>query len=406
VFGFRHSLLILLLAAGGVPWAARAQIDPAKRDLIQLGFNQPLEGHGPLSAYAFYYKNEPEFLLTNLTLRLAIAPVYLDSEFGFSHLLGPNTDVGFGLAGGGYADSYYDIEQGKYLPEESFVGFGARTSVSIYHLFNPGQQIPLNGVLRGEYAYATYAPDSQTADNFVLPRNQNSFNVRAGLRWGGKEPLLAPDLAMELSIWYEGRFRLDPGVYGFGDREVTPNPQLFWARALLAYTLPHRKDNFLVSFTAGTSANIDPLSAYRIGGVLPLASEFPLTLPGYYYQELSANRFFLANGNYYLPLDPKKRWQLTAVASTSVMDYLAGFQQPGHWNSGVGGGITYRSNSHAWQIYAGYGYGFDAIRSHGRGAQNIGILVQLDLSHTEGPIYPGAGAPWYQGLDHLLHSFQ
>jgi hypothetical protein len=29
---------------------------------------------------------------------------------------------------------------------------------------------------------------------------------------------------------------------------------------------------------------------------------------------------------------------------------------------------------------ASYGYGIDAIRSHGRGASSVGVLIQLDLS--------------------------
>src|SRR5216684_1719793 len=78
---------------------ALGQIDPVKRELIQFGYNAPLEGHPPLSAYAFYYRNQPDFLHTNLTLRLAIAPTYVDSELGISQALGAHTDLGIGVAG-------------------------------------------------------------------------------------------------------------------------------------------------------------------------------------------------------------------------------------------------------------------------------------------------------------------
>ena len=406
MFGHRHLRLTIFLAAVWAVTVVQAQIDPARRDLIQLGYSGSFEGHAPIAAYAFYYHNQPAFLATNLTLRLAIAPVYLDSELGISHVIGETTDIGFGLAGGGFAQSYYEIRQGKFLPDESFTGDGGNASFNIYHLFNPDQQIPLNAIVRSEIDYATFERDEETAGNFTLPRDQTSFRVRSGLRWGGKEPLLAPDLALEFSVWYEGQFRFNPGEYGFDDRQVEPNSHLFWGRALFAYTLPHRKDNFMLSITAGTSIHADRFSAYRIGGVLPLASEFPLTLPGYYYQELSARRFLLANATYYLPLDRSNRWDLTAVGSTSLIDYVTGLEQPGHWNSGMGGGITYHSSSRAWQIYAGYGYGFDAIRTHGRGAQSVGILVQLDLSKTKGSFFPGQGAPWFQGLDRFIHSFQ
>ena len=82
-----------------------AQIDSEKRRLLQLGYNQPLQGRGPISGYAFFYWNQPNFLQTNLTLRLAVAPVYLDSELGIGHALGAHTDLALGLAGGGFADS-------------------------------------------------------------------------------------------------------------------------------------------------------------------------------------------------------------------------------------------------------------------------------------------------------------
>jgi hypothetical protein len=52
---------------------------------------------------------------------------------------------------------------------------------------------------------------------------------------------------------------------------------------------------------------------------------------------------------------------------------------PGNWLSGVGGGILFHSLSDRLKIPATYAYGIDAIRSHGRGGNSIGILLQLDL---------------------------
>src|SRR6266568_4133237 len=114
-------------------WGAldsRAQIDPSKRELIQLGYNLPLEGSGPLNAYAFYYLNVPHFVRTNFTVRLAVAPVYLDSELGISGVLGENTDLGLGLAGGGFADSYSEVRGGRYIRAESFTGNGGGGAAS------------------------------------------------------------------------------------------------------------------------------------------------------------------------------------------------------------------------------------------------------------------------------------
>jgi len=395
-----RALLWLTLFA---PALASAQIDPVKRDLIQLGYNQAFEGHQPLAAYAFYYHNDPDFLRTNLTLRLAVAPVYLDSELGFVGALGPNTDLGIGLAGGGFGDDYNEIRGGKFLPGESFSGNGGEISASIYHLFNPGDEIPLNYVLRGTAHYSFFNRDD-TAANFVLPADHGDFSVRTGLRWGGVEPTLFPPLAMELSVWYEGHLRGNAGKYGFnGDRELNEQSHLFWAEAALAYTLPKSQQSFYARLTAGTSVDADRFSAYRLGGFLPLVAEFPLSLPGYYFQEISARQFVLLNANYLLPLDPKKSWNLDLNASSAFVDYLPGEAQPGNWLNGVGGGILFHSESDRWKIMLNYAYGIDAIRSSGRGASMVGVLLQLDLDRPHGPAFntahPGLWRGWQRIID-------
>ena len=365
-----------------MPHFVFAQIDPVRRDLIQIGYNQPVQGHAPFAGYAFYYHNQPDFLRTNLTLRLSVAPVYMDSELGFVNGLGPNTDFAIGMAGGGFADSYDEIRGGTYYPGESFDGHGAELSASIYHLFNPASKVPLNLVVRGVAHYSVYAANDNTASGFQVPNDHGTFSVRTGLRWGGVEPTLFPPLAMEVSAWYEGEYRTGSGAYGFGgDRNLNEQSHLFWAEAALSYTLPKSRQNFYVRLTAGTSIDADRFSAYRLGGFLPLVSEFPLSLPGYYFQEISARQFLLANFNYLLPLDSQKCWNLDLNAATALVDYLPGEGQPGHRLSGVGGGILYHTPSNRVKVMASCGYGIDAIRSHGRGAESVGILVQWDLGH-------------------------
>ena len=112
--------------------SAEAQIDPENRRLLQIGYNQPLEGRGPMAAYAYYYYNRPHYYQSNITLRLAIAPTYLDSQLGFVDALGPGTDIGLGLAGGGFADSYSEVRLGKLLRDESFVGHGGEVNAAIF----------------------------------------------------------------------------------------------------------------------------------------------------------------------------------------------------------------------------------------------------------------------------------
>jgi len=395
-------LAVVLLLAGGT--RSRAQIDPEKRQLIQLGYNQPVQGKSPIAGYAFYYLNKPHFYRTNHTLRLALAPIYADAEYGVSEALGPNTDLGIGAAGGGFADSFSEIRQGKFERTESFIGHGGNVSGSVYHRFNPTSRIPLHGVLRGALRYATYETDKHTAPDFVLPDNQGSFHVRAGLRWGGREPLLFQEVAMEISAWYEAQFRSSPGRYGFnGDRELESDSHLFWARALLIYTLPELKHTFNVNLTLGSSIQTDRFSAYRLGGVLPLAAEFPLSLPGYYHQEISARRFVMLGANYIFPLDEKKRWSLIGQLTTAGVDYVGGMEQPGAWHSGVGGGVIYQSVAQTWKLLIGYAYGVDAIRTNGRGAHSIGFLLQFDLEQAmENFLEPGENFNRSRWMDRLL----
>jgi hypothetical protein len=372
-------MLPLVVAGLLMNGAAHGQLDPVKRELIQAGFDQPLQGAAPVQGYGYYYLNEPNFFHTNVTLRLAVAPVYLDSEAGFVGLLGPNTDFGLGLAGGGFADTYYEFHRGKYLPEESFFGHCLEISDSVYHLFNPGGKIPLNGIFRIKEHYSVYARDD-TSGAFALPNDHSTIDWRAGLRWGGREPLLHPDVAMELSVWYEGQYRTDSGSYGFdGDRVLNANSELSWGRALLIYTLPKSKQRFDINLTAGAGMDVDRFSAYRVGGNLPMGSEFPLIIPGYFEGELSARDFICLNGQYTIPLDAGKRWSLNPIGSIATMDYAPGMSQPSHFNSGAGIGLSYQSRSGAWRAMASYGWGFEAIRSDGRGGQSIGVSLEINL---------------------------
>ena len=385
---------------------SRAQIDPEKRQLIQLGYNQPIEGAGPLAAYGFYYRNQPDFLNhTNWTLRLAVAPVYLDSELGIKEALGPNTDLAFGLAGGGYADSYFEMRQGRYIKQESFDGHGAEASASIYHLFNPAAEVPLNGVARLAARAHFYDPTSKTDPNFVEPEDFQSLYLRTGLRYGGREPKITAPLAMELSIWYEGHFRAGSGPYGYnGDRSIVSHTHLLWSRASLKYTFPESQQFFDVSLTAGVAANPDRFSAFRIGGYLPFISEFPLNIPGYYYQELSADRFALLNALYSFPLDSRKIWAVDVFAATGAVDYYGPLAQPGYWHSGVGGGITYTSPTGAWYVNLFYGHGFNAIRSDGRGSDQVGIVFQYDFEAKAGQRFRPEVNPYgSKGTERIFH---
>ena len=361
-----------------------AQIDPYPRSLLQLGYDQSLSGRGPQSLYAYYYYNNPEFLRTNVTLRLAAAPVYLDAEIGFPHLLTPQTSLGIGINGGAFGDNYYEVRQGHYFKDESFDGHGGGASLSLYHRLNPAQMIPLNLVLRGGAHYSTYSATHKTDDQFKLPDAFVTTFARAGLRFAGKEPMLYADLAMEMSIWFERQWRSDASTYGFaGDRQVQPTTDLYWLYAGLSYAWTNTGNQFTFALTAGGSDDADRFNAGRLGGVLPLAAEFPLTLPGYYYQEISARQFMHLSAAYVAPLSTDHRWQLRLGAASAYVDYLPGFEQPGHWQTGAGPSLSFTSRSEVWRVILRYGYGFNALRDGQEGTHSVGVLYQYNFEQRK-----------------------
>lgn len=358
----------------------RAQLDPEKRRLVQVGFNQPLEGSAPIAAYGFYYYNNPEFLNTNMTLRLAVAPIYVDTELAFKGVLTPNTDIGIGLAGGGFADSYSELRNGRYLKEESFYGHSAEVSASIYHRLNPGWRVPLWWIGRVSVHQSFFNDTSDTAANFTVPEDLGSLNFRTGLRLGGREPMINTPLAFELSVWYEAHFRDNPQAYGFaGDRHIDSEAHLFWGRSALKYTFEQSQQYFDVGLMLGAAIDADRFSAFRLGGMLPFVSEFPLSIPGYFFQEISAEKFALLNTEYSFPITPQKNWRLNVFGSAAIVDCLPGLELPDNWHAGVGTGVTYVSPRGAWLVSLVYGHGINALRDGERGANQVGFLFQYDF---------------------------
>jgi len=367
-----------------VAFNASAQIDPAPRQLMELGGDASVTDSGPMGAYAFYYWNMVNVPTTNQFLRLVIAPVYVDSELGFKGLLGEHTDLGIGAFGGLYANSYQEVDGGRWYKNQSFNGNGGGASVSLYHLFNPDQHIPLNGVLRARMNYESFDTTSDTANNFVLPESQPVITYRAGLRWGGKEPMLGPVLAMEVSGWYELEQRTAPGGYGFGnDRELERVSQRFFGRAQINYTTLESKHYIVAGLQGGGTVNADRLSAYRLGGVLPYTKEFPLTIPGYFYQELSAKSFGLAYAGYTIPFGSQDQWSLIGNGGAALVDYVDGTGQAGAFNSGIGAGVGYNAPSQRWKVMSLFGYGFEARREHGQGGYSLGMAFQYNFGSLQ-----------------------
>ncbi|MBL9139270.1 MAG: hypothetical protein JNK85_25605 [Verrucomicrobiales bacterium] len=368
-------LTSVLLAA-----ATHGQIDPVNRQLLHFGYNQPIEGRSPISIYAFYLHNQTNFVRPDWTLRAAIAPVWLDAQLGLRSILGDDTDLGILIAGGGFARNYEEIRMGEWEQGESFTGHGFTFGPALYHRFNPDQRLPLNGVLSATAEGSFFSRDDDLDPRFTLPRDHWSPVWRAGLRLGGQEPDLRSPFAFEVSAWYEGRWRVQNGAYGFeGDRQLEELNHRFWGRLLGRLTSPGNRHDVEVAITGGTAIHADRLSAYRLGGLLPFSSEFPLMIPGYYHQELSARNFVLLSGNYSVALAQDSSWRFALFGATAGLSYVEGLDYPGVSHSGVGGGITWRSRKRDWVISAFYGYGFDALRDDSLGGHMVGIVLQYDF---------------------------
>jgi hypothetical protein len=185
---------------------------------------------------------------------------------------------------------------------------------------------------------------------------------------------------MELSAWFERQWHFNDDPYGFDDdRTITPYTNLYWVYAALNYEFKGSGDKFSLAITAGGSTDADRFSAWRLGGMLPLITEFPLEIPGYYYEELTATRFVHFYGSYGIPLDRKHHWDLRLEAATAHLDYPPGGFAQRDWQTGAGGGITFTPGNKDFQIVLRYGYGFNALRHGQEGAQSVGLLFQYDF---------------------------
>ena len=136
---------------------------------------------------------------------------------------------------------------------------------------------------------------------------------------------------------------------------------------------------------------------------MPMAAEFPLSLPGYYFEEVSARSFALLGGSYIIPLSrDKKTWTMSPTVSTAWVDYAPGSAQRGKSHTGVGLGAAYLSRSQAWQLIGSYGYGINASRGNGNGGHTAGLLLQFDFQRVTVPFFHPSNPN--RGLHHLLMS--
>jgi hypothetical protein len=371
-----------LLAAAPVS----AQIDDTKRLLLEGGGERALGNPGPAGAYGFWYLNKPDAVGPGSAWRLALAPVYLDTELGLPGLLGSRTDVGLGFSGGGYAFSQQEVVRGDRRRGESFIGHGGGPSLSFYPKIANIGPVPLSGVFHFSAVYTDYQNTSRTDSNFVVPPDEWTGTARGGLRLGGQEPGLGRGPALELSAWYEARIRDRPGTYGYNhDRVVRRDINLYWMRFLFM-SPAEGGPRGAGGFSLGGGDRLGRLAAYRLGGMLTQTSEFPLILPGYFPQEIAARKFAHVWTKFGLPIDVSSRYYLNLVAAGASVTPIGGTDPGGPLHAGFGLGLEFAPRKAALHGELTYGYSPTAIRGERRGAHSIALTAEVDfLTPEKGP---------------------
>jgi hypothetical protein len=84
-----------------------------------------------------------------------------------------------------------------------------------------------------------------------------------------------------------------------------------------------------------------------------------------------------------MPLFADHRWQLRLGVATAHVDYLPGFERPGHWHTGAGPDLAFTSRSAVWRVVLRYGYGFNALRDGHDGAHSVGLLYQYNFEQRK-----------------------
>src|SRR5262245_30148808 len=357
---------------------AAAQIDPEPRLNLELGVEGPLRGNGPISGYGFLLWNRPHFLDEDLYFRTIVAPTFVISELVVDRWPTEGHAVGVGLAGGFFPYNFEEFRNGSHKEEESFWGHGGDATLSYYRRLLIGGVLPLEGQLRLRPQYVVYERSSDTSSRFRLPPDTAIYSGRAGLRLGGVPPELHPDLALEVSVWYEASYRAEAGTYGFPERpqELEHFTQKAWVRTGGIVTLfqRHTLQGF---FTAGTAEDLDALTSFRLGSALPFRSEFPLILHGYYVEEVFARRFWLFNFAYRFPLLPDSdRVKLQLAFDYGRVDYASGHELPRHGLRGLGVDVSF-ALTRRLNLLFGWGYGFDAPRNGSFGGQEAHTLMEF-----------------------------
>ncbi|MBI4011832.1 MAG: hypothetical protein HY359_05960 [Candidatus Rokubacteria bacterium] len=322
--------------------------------------------------------NRPHFLEEDLYLRIVFAPTYLTGDLVRDRWPAPGHALGIGLGGGFFPYNVDEFRLGDHKDRESFWGHGGEATFSYYRRLKIADVVPVEGQLRFRPQYVVYERTGTTGRSFRLPVDTAIYTGRVGVRVGGEPPELLPELAIELSLWYETSYRQDGESYGFPDNPVATerHVQQAWGRLGGVYSVTKTQTARLF-LTAGTSWSADRLSSYRLGSALPFRREFPLVLHGYYVDEVFARRFWLLNASYRFPAWPgTERVKLQLSFDYARLDYLPGHVLPRRALRGVGVDVT-AALTDRLTLILGYGYGLDAPRGAAFGGHEVNALLEF-----------------------------
>lgn len=374
------AIFALFLLFSALAGTAAAQIDPEPRANLELGFEGPLRGNGPVSGYGFFLWNRPHFHDEDLYLRAVVSP-YIFLEAIRDNWPGEGQAVGVNIGGGFFVNDFDQIQNGVFKRSESFQGNGTEASVSYYvHPFKIAGLLPVDFQVRLGTEYAFYQRTGDTNPVYALPPDTFIHSARAGVRFGGVPPDLLKEKALEFSLWHEAHYRVKAGTHGLPDgRQSTAHmTQQSWG-ILNGTRHLWLKHTASISMTAGTVGNSDELSCFRLGSGLPFRDEFPFVLHGYYPHEIFARSFFLLNTSYRLPLVPDTdRIMLQLNWDYALVHYLPGHELRRHCLNGLGADFIFRLTKKL-TFSAGYGYGVDAPRHGGYGGHEINLLIEWKL---------------------------
>jgi hypothetical protein len=395
----RTGAFLFTALLSGLP--ARAQVDPVKRFFLAGGYEQSVAAPGPVSPYALLYYNGPGAAGPGSALRVALAPVFADAELALPGLFGGRTDAGFGFSGGGYAFGHAQVVRGDEKPGESFIGHGGGPSFSLYPLITELGPVPVSGVFRLSAVYTDYQRTARSDARFEPPPDSWNGLARAGVRLGGVEPGLDRGRALEFSLWTEAQARDKRASYGYdGDRAVERGVNLVWGRLHASLPGP-RGSRVSGGLNAGAGGRLGRLAAYRLGGLQPQTSEFPLILPGYFSQEISARRYAHAWAQTAVPVGGSKRFKAQFIAAAVSVTPVAGTDPAGPVHAGAAAGLGFEPPDGALRVEFTYGYAPTALRGSRRGGHSAALAVEIDfLREAEKPGPPAKTRQ--QGLRWLL----